>query len=114
MVVRILLCLLLTLHAYAASKTKEIEIPRTAYKDQYKYYVLEESKKNTLFTLTYKRVGFDNFSFGKVEVNCPSRVIRSLGTSVTSVKSINTANPSQWSQARIGAIESDMIAYICR
>ena len=111
-----LLCCALVLagNVYGASKTKEVEIPRTAYKDIYKYYVIEESKKNTNFILTYKRLSYDTILYGKVEINCPSKVIRSLGTSVKSPKAIDSENPTQWIQATIGTIESDMITYVCR
>ncbi len=111
-----LLCctLILAGNAYGVSKTKEVEIPRTAYKDIYKYYVVEESKKNTTFILTYKRVSYSAILYGKVEINCPSRVIRSLGTSVKSPRAIMSENPTQWMQAPIGTIESDMITYVCR
>lgn len=110
-----LLCCALVLagNVYGASKTKEVEIPRTAYKDIYKYYVIEESKKNTNFILTYKRLSYDTTLYGKVEINCPSKVIRSLGTSIKSVKTISDS-PTQWAQAKIGTIESDMITYVCR
>jgi hypothetical protein len=103
---------LITISAYGASK--EVEIPRTSYKNLYKFYVVEESKKNTNFVLSYKRLGYDTILFGKVEVNCPSKVIRSLGTSIKSVKDINTENPTQWVKPTIGTIESDMISYLCR
>lgn len=106
--------LFLAANAYGASKIKEVEIPRSVYKDIYKYYVVEESKKNTNFILTYKRLSYDTMLYGKVEINCPSKVIRSLGTSIKSVKAINSDTPTQWAQARIGSIESDMITYVCR
>jgi len=106
-----LLCF--SLIAHAASK-KEIEIPRTVQKDLYKYYILEESKKATIFQVTYKRVGISSFDYGKVEINCPSKVIRLLGKSVKSVQDINTANPGQWVKPTLNTIEADMITYVCR
>ena len=107
------ICLLSITALQAASKSNEVEFPRTAYQDNYKYYVLEEKKQNTTFVVTYKRAGFDSFVFGKVEINCPSRVIRSLGTSINSVKAI-PMEPTPWIQPTIGTIEFDMISYVCR
>ncbi len=112
------LCLMMTvfflLNAYAAPKTKEVEVPRTAYQDIYKYYVLEESKKATNFQVIYKRVGASSFDYGIVEINCAGKVIRLLGKSVKSVRDINTDNPSPWIAPPLRTIESDMIAYVCR
>ena len=104
--------LLITASAYGASK--EVEIPRTSYKNLYKFYVVAESKQNTNFLLTYKRLGYDTILYGIVEANCPSRVIRSLGTSVDSVRTINTSNPTQWIKPTFGTIELDMMTYFCR
>ncbi len=107
--------LLLALSANAATKkSQETEIPRTAYKDIYKYYILEASKNATIYQVTYKRLGYDTILYGKVEINCPSKYIRSMGTSVKSVKEINTANPTQWTRPTIGSIELDLITYVCR
>ncbi|MCD8543492.1 MAG: hypothetical protein LRY52_01120 [Sulfurospirillum cavolei] len=105
--------LFLSISVHAASK-KEIEIPRTVQKDIYKYYVLEENKKATIFQVTYKRVGTNSFDYGKVEINCPSKVIRLLGKSVKSVQDISTSTPGQWVKPAISTIESDMITYVCR
>jgi len=107
------LTILALTHLFAAQKTNEIEFPRSAYQDRYKYYILEEKKQNTTFVVTYKRAGFDSFLFGKAEINCPSRVIRSLGTSTASVKNI-PLQPSGWVQPTIGTIEFDMVSYVCR
>ena len=96
-----------------SAKTKEVEVPRSAYQDTYKYYVVEESKSTTNMRLTYKRVGATAFDYGIIEANCPSKVMRLLGTGLN-VKGISTANPSQWVQPRIGTIEYDMMSYVCR
>jgi hypothetical protein len=101
-------------YTHALAKSKEVEIPRTAYKDLYKYYVVEESKKNTNMQLIYKRVGQTSFDYGIVEINCAGKVLRLLGTTTKSVRDISTANPGPWSKAAIGSIEADMIAYTCR
>lgn len=106
--------LLCAIQAFAASATKEVEIPRSAYKDMYKYYVLEESKKANNFQMTYKRVGQTSFDYGIVEINCAGKVIRLLGAATKSARDISTANPGQWIKPAIGSIESDMIAYVCR
>jgi len=98
----------------ATSQTQETEIPRTAYKDIYKYYILETNKNATIYQVTYKRLGYDTILYGKVEVNCPSKYIRSMGTSVRSVKDISTDNPTPWTRPTIGSIELDLITYVCR
>ncbi len=104
----------LTGNVYGASKTQEVEIPRTAKKDIYRYFVIEETKKATIFQVTYKRVGQTAFDYGKVEINCPSKVIRLLGTSVKSVRDITVTSPGQWVKPALGTIEADMITYVCR
>jgi len=106
--------LLMVLSANAATRAQETEIPRTAYKDIYKYYILEVTRNATIYQVTYKRLGYDTILYGKVEINCPSKYIRSMGTNVRSVKDINTANPTQWTRPTIGSIELDLITYVCR
>ena len=108
------LTLSLGLSAYAATITQEVEIPRTTLKDVYKYYVLEETKKNTTFIVTYKRLSSNTILYGKAEINCPSKVIRSLGQNVNSAKSIDVSNPTAWQKPTLGTIEFDMVTYVCR
>lgn len=97
-----------------AAKPQENEVPRTVYKDIYKYYILEANKNATNFEVTYKRASFDSISYGKVQVNCAARYIKEVGASVRSPKEI-AANPNaQWYQPAIGTIQFDMINYVCR
>ena len=97
----------------AYAKTTDIEIPRTMSGDIYKYYVVGEGKDATNAQLIYKRVGASSFDFGKVEVNCASRMIRLIGTSVRSPRDI-IPNPTDWIRPAISTIQSDMINYMCR
>ncbi len=99
---------------YAAPRTKDVEVPRTAYQDIYKYYILEETKKATNFQVVYKRVGASSFDYGIVEINCAGKVIRLLGKSTKSVRAVNTDNPSPWIAPPLRTIEADIIAYVCR
>jgi len=105
---------LLALSTYGISKPQEIEIPRTAYKDIYKYYVLEEGKQATLNYITLRRQSFDTIVYIKAEVNCPSRYIRQLGSSTRSAKEIRATAPTQWILPTIGTAEWDIVAYSCR
>lgn len=110
----ILCCSILALNTYSISKSQEIEIPRTAYKDIYKYYVLEEGKQATLNYIILRRQSFDTIVYIKAEVNCPSRYIRTVGTSTRSAKEIRVTAPTQWTQPTIGTAEWDIVAYTCR
>ncbi|WP_263832114.1 hypothetical protein [Sulfurospirillum oryzae] len=111
----LLICgFMVLLNTYAMSKSQEIEIPRIAYKDIYKYYVLEEGKQATTNYIILRRQSFDTILYIKAEVNCPSRYIRQLGTSTRSAREIQPANPSQWYQPTMGTVELDIINYVCR
>ncbi|MDD3343471.1 MAG: hypothetical protein PHR87_07855 [Sulfurospirillaceae bacterium] len=90
---------------------QEVEIPRTAYQDIYKYYVLEVSKKANTQEITYRRQSHDAILFGKSEINCQQHAIRLLGTGASS-KTISST-PSQWFRPPIRAVESDMINFVC-
>jgi hypothetical protein len=103
----------LSISTYGISKSQEIEIPRTAYKDIYKYYVLEEGKQATNSTITLRRQSFDTIVYIKAEINCPSRYIRQIGSSTRSAREIQN-NPTQWYQPTIGTVELDIITYVCR
>jgi len=109
----IILGTILVLTTYGFSKSQEVEIPRTAYKDIYKYYVLEEGRQATISTITLRRQSFDTIVYIKAEVNCPSRYIRQVGSSTRSVRDIQN-NPTQWYQPTIGTAEFDIITYLCR
>ena len=99
---------------YGISKTQEVEVPRTVYKDTYKYYVIEEGKQATLNYITLRRQSFDSILYIKAEVNCPSRYIRQVGSSTRSVKEIRATQPTQWLQPTIGMAEWDIVSYVCR
>lgn len=103
----------LALNTYSLGKSQEIEIPRTAYKDIYKYYVLEEGRQATISSITLRRQSFDTIVYIKAEVNCPSRYIRQVGSSTRSAREIQS-NPTQWYQPTIGTVELDIITYLCR
>ncbi|WP_041956403.1 hypothetical protein [Sulfurospirillum arsenophilum] len=103
----------LALNTYSLGKSQEIEIPRTAYKDIYKYYVLEEGRQATISSITLRRQSFDTIVYIKAEVNCPSRYIRQVGSSTRSAREIQN-NPTQWYQPTIGTVELDIITYLCR
>lgn len=105
---------LLALNTYSVGKSQEIEIPRTAYQDIYKYYVLEEGKQATVNFITLRRQSFDTIVYIRAEVNCPSRYIRQIGSSTRSARNIQADNPSQWYQPTIGTVELDIITYVCR
>lgn len=105
---------ILALNTYGLGKSQEIEIPRTAYKDIYKYYVLEEGKQATISSITLRRQSFDSIVYIKAEVNCPSRYIRQVGSSTRSAKEIRATAPTQWIQPTIGTAEWDIVAYTCR
>lgn len=109
----IIAALTLAVNCFGANKS-EVEVPRTVQKDIYKYYIIEESKKTTLFNVTLKRLSYDTTLYIKVEVNCPSRVIRELGNSIKSAKAISTDTPKPWVKPVIGSIQSDIITYVCR
>lgn len=109
-----LFCLsVLAFQAYGASKSQEIEIPRSAYKDIYKYYVLEEGKQATLNYIVLRRQSFDTIVYFKAEINCPSRYMRLVGSSTQSARAI-VANPTQWVQPTIGTAEWDIVNFACR
>ncbi|ACZ11366.1 hypothetical protein [Sulfurospirillum deleyianum] len=95
-------------------RNSEIEVPRTALKDQFKYYILSDTKQATLHQVSLKRLSYDTILYIKVEINCPSRVIRELGYNVNSLKAISTNKPSQWYQPTIGSAQADIITYVCR
>ena len=105
--------IVLALSTSSIGKSQEIEIPRTAYKDIYKYYVLEEGKQATLNYIIVRRQSFDSIAYFKLDVNCPSRYIRQVGSSTRSVSDIR-ATPSQWVQPTIGTAEWDIVTYVCR
>ena len=104
---------ILALNTYGVSKSQEIEIPRTAYKDIYKYYVLEEGRQATLSTIILRRQSFDTIVYIKAEVNCPSRYIRQVGSSTRSARDIQ-GTQTQWYQPTIGTAEFDIVTYVCR
>lgn len=112
--IRIFVSLIIALSTYAVSKSQDIEIPRTAYKDIYKYYLLETGKQATVNYATLRRQSFDTILYIKVEMNCPSRYFRQVGYSTQSAKNIPANNLTEWYPPTIGTIESDIVAYICR
>lgn len=95
-----------------AASSKEVEIPRSAYKDIYKYYAIEVSEKAKIYTLTYKRLSHNTMSFGRLELHCALRQVREMGQSNLSVKHIQN-NPQAWYAPRIGTFQSDALAYLC-
>ena len=112
--IRIFLSLMVALSAYAAPKSQEIEIPRTVYKDIYKYYLLETGKQATVNYATLRRQSFDTILYIKVEINCPSRYFRQIGYSTRSAKDIPANGTTEWYQPTISTIESDIVTYVCR
>lgn len=111
---RIFLSLMIALSAYSAPKSQDIEIPRTAYKDIYKYYLLEVGKQATVHSVVLRRQSFDTILYIKVEINCPSRYFRQIGYSTRSAKEIPANSTTEWYQPTISTIESDIVTYICR
>ena len=105
---------LVVLSTYSVSKSQDIEIPRTAYQDIYKYYVLEEGRQATSSYITLRRQSFDTIVYIKAQVNCPSRYIRQIGSSTRSPKNIQPDDTQQWYLPTFGTIESDIITYVCR
>lgn len=96
------------------AKSSEVEVPRTALKDQFKYYILSDTKQATVHQVSLKRLSYDTILYIKVEINCPSRMIREMGYNVNSLKAISTNKPSQWYQPTIGSAQADIITFVCR
>ena len=98
---------------YALTPISEVEIPRTAYKSPYKFYLLEKTKKINTYEATYKCIGSDSLWFGKLEINCELRLVREVGESLASVKKI-TNNPSRaWYMPVITSFQADMMHFVC-
>lgn len=94
------------------ASAKEVEIPRSAYKDIYKYYVIEITPKANVRSLTYKRLSYDTMVFGRLELDCAKRCVREVGQSSLSAKHIQN-NPQAWYTPRIGTFQADALAYLC-
>ena len=110
----VLIPFLFMLNAYSAGRNSEVEVPRTAYKDPYKYYILSDTKQATIHQVSLKRLSYDTILYIKVEINCPSRVLREMGHNINSLKAIITNAPTQWYQPTIGSAQADIITYVCR
>lgn len=111
----ILSMLIFVSNTYAAVKSQEIEVARTAYKkDQFKYYILEVAKKSSMYNVTLKRQSHTAIKFFKVQLRCTPRAFRELGSSEKSATAIKTSNVTQWYQPVIGSIEVDVITQVCR
>lgn len=114
MMIRIFLSLIIALSAYSAQKSQDIEIPRTAYKDIYKYYLLEAGKQATVNYVVLRRQSFDTILYIKAEINCPSRYFRQIGYNARSPRDIPANSLTEWYKPTIGTIESDIVTYVCR
>ncbi|AFL67678.1 hypothetical protein [Sulfurospirillum barnesii] len=106
--------LFLALNTYGAGRNNEVEVPRTAYKDPFKYYILSNTKQATIQQVTIKRLSYDTILYIKVEINCASRILREMGHNINSAKAISTNAPTQWYQPTIGSAQADIVTYICR
>ena len=98
---------------FSAPLSSDIEVPRSVYKDRYKYYIEERAHQGMLHFVTLKRISADSMLFVKTEIDCTSRIIREMGHSVSSTKKINTSPPPQWYKPKIISIEADLINYVC-
>ncbi len=103
-----------TLFLYAATPSSEVEIPRTAYKDIYKYFLLEKTKKTSHFEITYKRSNFDSIVYAKMEINCALRQVHEIGQSALSVKKIPYTPTNTWFTPRITSFQADLMNFVCR
>ncbi len=90
-----------------------IEITRTAYKDPYKYYFLEKTKKLDYSEVAYKCLGPDTLWFGKIEINCANSLVRDVGQSPISVKKIVYTTSEPWYTPRVSSFQADIMNFIC-
>lgn len=101
-------------YLYGATPSGEVEIPRTAYKDIYKYYLLEKSKKSSHLEVTYKRSSVDSILYGKIEINCTIHQVHETGQSLLSVKKIPYTPTNKWYTPRISSFQADIMNFVCR
>ena len=101
-------------YLYGATPSNEMEIPRTAYKDIYKYSLLEKTKKVSHFEATYERSSFDSILYGKIEINCTVRQVHEIGQSTLSAKKIPYTPTNKWYTPRITSFQADIMNFVCR
>jgi hypothetical protein len=100
---------------FGAFESREVEVPRTAYKtDHFKYYITETAKKSNTYIVSIKRVSSSAITFFKAQINCSSKVFKSLGSSSKSASAINPNYSSPWFKPVLGSIEKDIMTQVCK
>lgn len=107
----ILVTLVISISLDAAAA--DILIPRSMAGDKGKYYLLNvKTIKGNIKQITTKRVGINSVDYSKVEINCNTMRMRSLGESDVSEKEIKI-NPTKWFDLVPGSSKSDAANFAC-
>ena len=79
-----------------------------------KYFLLSNSKQNSINNIVYKSVFRSGTVFSKMEINCSTNKYRKIGEG-ESLKSIYTfPDKGNWIRPVEGVSHDDVLKYVCR
>jgi hypothetical protein len=90
---------------------QETEIPRS-FPDGGRYYLVDMKREGERIEALHKRVSATSVDWSRVEINCSTNLMRSLGESDVGPASINP-RPTNWFRLVPGSSKSDLFNFVC-
>ena len=105
----VILIILISNFAYA---DQVIAMSDSLYKG--KYFLISNSKKNTINTVIYKSVFRAGTTFSKMEINCSNNKYRKIGEGDSLNSIFIFPQKSNWISPVEGASHDDIVKFICK
>lgn len=93
---------------------QEVQIPISDSSDKGTYFLISKEQKGKNFIIVYKRVGIEQTTFSKYEVNCKTEKMRTLGEGSDSLDNLQDyPQKGTWFTPETGASAGDTFNFIC-